>query len=205
MRFWTLIVFAFLIFGCGATKTPIHKIVGKETLRVKVVLLERRGIDPAYQKLAVREFEATLLRPPITRTIKESLMRERVDVVLITRKEIQRVRSFSPEEIVRVGKASDLDLVVVVEPISVNYNEKTYTKEEKVCVKRTAEVSVSAKLADARKGSLLLAGIYSGKSKATQCSKGMKRTDKLPSKDRIVIKAFKEAASKFSKEFWESL
>ncbi len=206
MRAKVLLLLVVLILGCApTTKTPIHKIVGKTTLRVKVVLLERKGIDVGYQRLAVREFEATILKQPLTRAIKESITRERVDVVLITRKDVQRIGSLSPGEVVRLARASDLDLLVVVEPLSVNYREKTYTKEDKVCVRRSAKVSVSANVAEAKKGSVVLAGVYTGKSKAVQCAKGMKRTDKLPSKDGIVIKALKEAASKFSKEFWGSL
>ena len=200
-----LLVVLLLLACAPATRTPIHKVVGKDTLRVKVVLLEGKGVDVAYQKMAVREFEASLLKQPLTRAIKESITRERVDVVLITRREVQRVRSGSPSELVRIGKESELDLVVVVEPISVDYKEKTYTEEDRICVRRSAKVSVSAKVAETRKGSVLLAGVYTGRSKAVQCSKGIRRTDKLPSKDRIVVKALKEAASKFSKEFWGSL
>ncbi len=201
-----LILTVLFLLGCATTtKTPIHKLVGKTTLRVKVVLLENRNVDVGYQKLAVREFEASLLKQPLTRAIRETITRERVDVVLITRKDVQKVRSGSPEEIVRIGRESDVDLVVVVEPVSVSYKEKTYTKEDKVCVRRSAKVSVSARVSETKGGNVVLAGVYTGRSKANQCSKGMKRTDKLPSKDGIVIKALKEAASKFSREFWGNL
>jgi hypothetical protein len=206
MKVKALVLALVFLVGCATTtKTPIHKIVGKTTLRVKVVLLENRKVDRAYQKLAVREFEASLLKQPLTRAIRESITRERVDLVLITRKEVQRIRSGSPEEVVRVGKESDLDLLVVVHPLSVDYREKTYTKGEEVCVRRQARVTVSAKVAETKGGSEVLAGVYTGRAKATQCSKGMRRTDKLPSRDGIVIKALKDAAVKFSKEFWGSL
>ncbi|MDQ7037790.1 MAG: hypothetical protein Q9N26_01120 [Aquificota bacterium] len=205
VRVLYLLAVLFLLACAPATRTPIHKVVGKETLRVKVVLLESKGVDPAYQKMAVREFEASLLKQPLTRAIRESITRERVDVVLITRKEVQKVKNGSPAELVRIGRESDLDLVVVVEPISVDYREKTYTKEDRICVRRSARVSVSAKVAETGKGSVVLAGVYTGRSRAVQCSKGIRRTDKLPSRDGMVIKALKEAASKFSKEFWGSL
>lgn len=191
--------------GCATTpRVPIHKVVGSPTVRTKVVLLKNRDLDLAYQKIAVREFEAALLREPISFSIKKTLG-EKVDLVLITRKEVQVINSLSPEEIVKIGRESDVQAVVVVEPMKIDYSEWVTREDEEVCVVRNAKVLVSAKVTETKKGEVVLAGVYEGKAKAKQCSKGIQRTDKLPSKDSLIIKALKDAASKFSGEFWSNL
>jgi len=203
-RLLPILLILFFI-GCATTsRVPIHKVVGSPTVRTKVVLLKNNNVDFAYQKTGVREFEAALLKEPISFSIKRTLG-EKVDLVLITRKEVQIINSLSPEEITKIGQESDVQAVIVVEPLNIDYSEGITRKEDEVCVVRNAKVLVSAKVAETRRGEVVLAGVYEGKAKAKQCSKGIQRTDKLPSKDSLIVRALKEAASKFSKEFWSNL
>jgi len=206
-RRWLLLIplIAFILSCAATVKTPIHKIVGSDTIRAKVVLKENPNIDFAYQKLAVREVEAKLLNKPVTVVIRSRLSGGEVDFVLITRKEVQKVYSTAPEDIVSVARASDTNVVIVVEPLKVKYDELVLEKDVEVCVIRSAKTLLSAKVFDGKRGDILMAGVYEGKEKAQQCAKGIKRTDKLPSKDGIVLKAFKRSAEKFAKEFWKSL
>ncbi len=200
-----LLFFAFLISCAQTAKAPIHRVIGKDTIRTKVVLLENPELDSAYQKLAVRQVEAKLLNKPVTLVIKSRLTGGEVDLVLVTRKDVQRFGSVSAEKVVEIGKASGVDLLVVVEPLRIDYAESSVRKEVEVCISRKAKVLLSIKVYETAKGGILLAGVYEGKEEAKQCSKGVERTDKLPSKDRLVIKALKKAGEKFSKEFWNNL
>jgi len=204
-RFPLLLVFLILMGCAGTSRIPIHEVVGASTIRTKVVLLKKEDIDPAYQKAAVREFEASLLREPVGHVLKATFGGEKVDLVLITRREIQTIGSLSAEEVLRIGEESDLQVLIVLEPIEVEHTEGSVNRGEDFCVVREARAVVSVKVMDAGKGSVILAGIYEGKAKAKQCSKGLRRTDKLPSAEALVVKALKKAASKFSKEFWSNL
>ncbi len=205
MKRLAFLVFIVILAGCATTsRVPLHKIVGSPTVRTKVVLLKTDKVDPAYYRVTVREFEAVLLKQPLTYALRGAVG-EKVDLVLVTRREIQTIDNLTPEEVVRLGQESDVHLVIVVEPLKVDYKEGVTKREDEFCVTRKAEVTVSVKVAETRGGEVVLAGVYGGSSKARQCSKGIKRTDKLPSKDLLIVKALKEAASKFSKEFWGSL
>jgi len=200
-----LLVLTFILSCATTVRTPIHKVVGSDTIRAKVVLLENPEIDLAYQKTAVREYEAKLLSKPVTLVIKSKLGGGEVDFVLITRKEVQRLESMNPQEIVKIGQKSDVNVVIVVEPLKIDYAESSTKKDDEFCVLRKAKVLVSAKVHETKRGDVLMAGVYEGKADAKQCSKGVRRTDKLPSKDALIIKALKDSASKFAKEFWSSL
>ncbi len=204
-KLWVFLLFILLISCATTTRIPIHKVVNSPTVRTKVILLKNDKIDIAYQKAAVRELEASLRREPISFSLKRTFGGEKVDLVLITRKNVQSIDSLSSEEIKRIGKESDVNVVVVVEPVKVNYSEGTVRKGEEYCVSRDAQVVISVKVADVKGGEILLAGAYEGRSKAKQCSKGIQRTDKLPSKDVLIVKALKRASYKFAKEFWENL
>jgi len=197
---------AVMLAGCAqTTRAPIHEVVQSNTVRTKVVLFESGGVDAAYQKTAVREFEAQLLKKPLTFSLRSVIDREEVDLVLLTRKEVQRIDSVSPQEIVKIGEESDINTLIVLEPLKIDYSEGSVKKEDEFCVVRKASVVVRAKVFETRTGSLIFGGVYDGEAKARQCSKGIRRTDKLPSKDNLIIRALKKAASKFSKEFWSSL
>ena len=201
-----LILVLILLAGCAQTaRTPIHKIVKSPTVRTKIVLMENEKVDPAYQRTAVREFEAQLLKQPVSFAIRSSLGGEKVDLVLITRKEIQRIDSATPEEIRRIGEESDVNTLIVLEPLRVDYSEGSIRRENEFCVSRRASVLVRAKVFETREGNLIFGGVYEGEAKARQCSKGIRRTDKLPSKDALIVKALKKAAVKFAGEFWSSL
>ncbi len=200
------LLLAVFILSCATTsRLPIHKVVDSTTVRTKVVLMEREGIDPAYQKAAVREFEAYLLKEPVTHTLKTAFGGEKVDLILITRKEVQRIKSITPEEIKKIGEESDLQVLIVLEPLKINYSEGSVKRGNEFCITRQAEALISAKVMGIREGKVIIAGVYNGKVKKRQCSKGAARTDKLPEKDKIVVKALKKAAMKFSKEFWNNL
>jgi hypothetical protein len=203
--FWTFFILAFILSCASTTKTPLHKIVKSNTIRTKIVLLENPTVDFAYQKAAVREFEAQLLKKPVTFAIRSTLSGEEVDLVLITRKEVQKIPSLTPAEVVRIGQGSDLNVLIVLEPLKVEFSEGSTRKGEEVCVVRNARALISAKVFETKRGNIVLAGVYEGKAKARQCSKGIRRTDQLPSKDAIVLKALKKAATKFASEFWSSL
>ena len=195
-----------LLAGCAqTTRTLIHKIVKSNTIRTKVVLLENEKIDFAYQKTAVREFEAQLLRQPASFILRSTFGGEKVDLVLITRKEVQRINSTSPEEIIRIGEESDINTLIVLEPLKVDYSEGSVKREDEFCVSRRVSVLVRAKVFETKEGNLIFGGVYEGEAKARQCSKGIRRTDKLPSKDALIVKALKKAAVKFAGEFWSSL
>lgn len=201
----SVMLFLFILVGCATTsRVPLHKIVGSPTIRIKVVLLETDKVDPVYYRPTVREFEAVLLRQPLTYALKGAVG-EKVDLVLVTRRDIQTIKELTPDEILKLGRESDLHLVVVVEPLSVDYTETMDRKGDEVCAVREAGVTVSVKVAETKAGEVVLAGVYRGLSKAKQCSKEIRRTDKLPSKDILIVRALKGAASKFSKEFWSSL
>ncbi len=201
-----LILVLILLAGCAQTaRTPIHKIVKSPTVRTKIVLMENEKVDPAYQRTAVREFEAQLLKQPVSFAIRSSLGGEKVDLVLITRKEVQRIDSATSEEIRRIGEESDVNTLIVLEPLRVDYSEGSIRRENEFCVSRRASVLVRAKVFETREGNLIFGGVYEGEAKARQCSKGIRRTDKLPSKDALIVKALKKAAVKFAGEFWSSL
>jgi len=202
-KVFVFVLSVFLIGCAGTSKVPIHEVVGLSTLRTKVLLLPSKDVDIAYQERAVREFEAVLLRKPAGYFLKTVFGGEKVDLVLITRKKVQRVSSIS--EAVKVGKESDVSVVVVVEPLRIDFSEGSVKREDEFCTVRRSEAVISAKVVESGKGKIVLAGMYEGSSEGRQCSKGVRRTDKLPSKDVLVIKAVKEAATKFSKEFWSSL
>ncbi len=204
-RIFYLFLVVFLA-GCATTaRLPIHKVINDQTIRTKVVLLKNDSIDFAYQKTAVREFEAALLKEPVSHAIKASLGGEKIDLVLITRKDVQTIKSLTPEEVIKIGKQSDVNTVIVLEPVKVDYSEGSAKKEDEFCVTRDAKATVSVKVAETKEGEIVFAGVYEGSAKAKQCSKGIQRTDKLPSKDALVVKALKKAASKFSREFWNNL
>ncbi len=169
------------------------------------MLLKNENVDFAYQKTAVREFEAALLKEPVGHVLKATFGGERVDLVLITRKDVQTITALTPEEVTRIGEESDLHVLVVLEPLKVDYSEGSTRREDEFCVTRRAEAVVSVKVMDARRGDVVLAGVYEGKARARQCAKGIQRTDKLPSPDSLVVKALKRAAGRFSKEFWNNL
>ncbi len=195
-----------LLAGCAQTaRTPIHKIIKSSTIRTKVVLLENEKIDFAYQKTAVREFEAQLLKQPASFVLRSTFGGEKVDLVLITRKEVQKIDSASPEEIKRIGEESDVNTLIVLEPLKIDYSEGSVKRENEFCVSRKASVLVRAKVFETKEGNLIFGGVYEGEAKARQCSKGIRRTDKLPSKDALIVKALKKAAVKFAGEFWSSL
>ncbi len=204
-RFYVLLVFVLLVACATTSRVPIHKIVGSPTVRTKVVLLKKEEIDTAYQRTAVREFEAVLLKQPVTHAMRATVGGEKVDLVLITRKEVQTVNSIAPEDIVKLGRESDVNTVIVVEPVKVDYRESSLKRGEEFCVVRRAKVVISAKVFETKGGEVVLAGVYEGSYRAHQCSKGIRRTDKLPSEDLVVLRAIKEAASKFSGDFWRNL
>ncbi len=204
-RFLFLAVFILLVGCAGTARLPIHKVVDATTIRTKVVLLQKEDVELAYQKTAVREFEAALLKEPVGHVLRTTFGGERVDLVLITRKEVQTIDSFSPEVVTEIGAKSDLHVLIVLEPLKVYHSEGSSRRGEEFCVTRKAEAIVSVKVADARKGDVILAGVYDGKAEARQCSKGIRRTDRLPTPEALVVKALKRAASKFSKEFWSNL
>lgn len=205
-RFLPAFLLLLLLGGCATTsRVPLREVVGSPTVRTKVVLLDTGKVDPAYQDVAAREFEVVLLTQPITYVLR-SAFGERLDLVLITRKEVQRIQSLTPEEVQKLAQRSDIHLLVVVEPVKVDYREQEESRREnEFCVTREAEAVVSVKVAETKGGDVVLAGLYGDSSKETQCSQGIKRTDKLPSKDLLVVRALKKAADKFSKDFWSSL
>jgi len=118
---------------------------------------------------------------------------------------VQTINSLSPEEITEIGERSDLQVLVVLEPLKILHSEGSFKREDEFCVTRKAEAVVSVKVADARRGDVILAGVYDGKAEARQCSKGIRRTDKLPAPEALVVKALRRAALKFSREFWSNL
>ncbi|WP_457600988.1 hypothetical protein [Hydrogenivirga sp.] len=207
MRRVLLLTFLFfMVLGCASTtKTPIHKIVDSDIVRTKIVLLDRDNVEFAYQKAAVREFEAQLLKKPVTFAIRSTLSGKEIDFVLITRKEVQRIPSATPEEIVRIGQESDVNTLIVLEPLKVQYSEGSSKKGEEFCVVRRANVLIAAKVFETKTGNLIFGGVYEGKAKARQCSRGIRRTDELPSRDALILKTIKRAAIKFAGEFWSSL
>ncbi len=207
MRGIYALVFIFiLLVGCASTtRTPIHQIVKSDVVRTKIVLLENGNVEFAYQKAAVREFEAKLLKKPVTFAIRSTLSGKEVDFVLVTRKEVQRISSASPEEIVKLGQESDINTLIVLEPLKVDFHEGSFKRGEEFCVTRRAKVLVGAKVFETNTGNLIFGGVYDGEAKARQCSKGIRRTDELPSKDALILKALKRSAIKFAGEFWSSL
>ncbi len=205
-KFLPVLLILFLVVGCATTsRTPIHKIVGSSTVRTKVVLLDSGNVDKAYQKVAVREFEAKLLKQPVSYTIRSTIGGQKVDLVLITRKEVQVLRSSSPQELIAVGKESDVNTLIVLEPLKVEYSEGSAKRGEEFCVVRRAYVVIRAKVYETNRGSLIFGGVYDGKAEARQCSKGIQRTDKLPNRDSLVVRAVKKAAEKFAGDFWSAL
>jgi len=205
-RFTALIFIAFLVLSCAQTaRVPISKVIGSSTVRTKIVLLPNPQVETAYQKVVVREYENALTKQPVSRAIKTAFGGEKVDLVLLVRKEVQEIDSLSPETIKRIGEESEVNTVIILEPRRIDYREGSVTRQDEFCVTRSAEVEVSAKMADTAKGEVIFAGVYRGDAKAKQCSKGIRRTDKLPSKDRLIIKAVKKSAVKFSEEVWSSL
>lgn len=195
-----------LIFGCASsTRTSIHKIVNSDVVRAKIVLLENPKIDFAYQKATVREFEAELLKKPVTFSIRSTLSGKEIDFVLITRKEVQKIPASTPEEVVKLGEESDINTLIILEPLKVDFSEGSSKRGEEFCVTRRAEVLVAAKVFETKTGSQIFGGVYDGEATARQCSKGIRRTDELPSQDALILKAIKRAGIKFAGEFWSSL
>lgn len=205
-RLTALILIAFLILSCAQTaRVPISKVVGSSTIRTKVVLLPNPQVEEAYQKLAVREYENALTKQPVSRAIKTAFGGEKVDLVLLVRKEVQSIDSLDPETVKRIGEESEVNTVIVLDPRRVDFREGSVTRKDEFCVTRSAEVEISVKIAETGKGEIVFAGVYRGDSRAKQCSKGVRRTDKLPSKERLIIKAVKKSAIKFSDELWSNL
>ncbi|EDP74474.1 hypothetical protein [Hydrogenivirga sp. 128-5-R1-1] len=203
---YLLVLVLIFLTGCASTtKTPIHKIINSDIVRTKVVLLERDNVEFAYQKAAVRAFEAELLKKPVTFAIRSTFSGKEIDFVLITRKEVQKIPAEIPQEIVRIGEESDINTLIVLEPLKVNFSEGSSKRGEEFCVTRRAEVLIGAKVFETKTGNLIFGGVYEGKAKARQCSKGIRRTDELPSKDALILKALRRAAIKFAGEFWSSL
>ncbi len=155
--------------------------------------------------MAVREVENSLTRKPVGAVLKSAFSKEKVEVVIVTRKRVQKIGPNLKEEAKRIGEESGVDLVVVVELPEAEFSESSTRKEQRVCVVRNAKVLLSAKVLDTVRGSVLLAGVYEGDHSARQCSEGTARTDKLPSKDLTVQKAIKEASEKFVKDFYSAL
>ncbi len=205
-RFISLVLISLVILSCAQTaRVPISKIVGSNTIRTKIVLLPNPQVEEAYQKLAVREYENALTKQPVSRAIKTAFGGEKVDLVLLVRKEVQKIDSFDPQTIKGIGEESEVNTVIVLEPRRVDFREGSVTRRDEFCVTRSAEVEISVKMADTEKGELVFAGVYRGDARAKQCSKGVRRTDKLPSKERLIIKAVKKSAVKFSDELWSNL
>ncbi len=205
-RLTSLILLAFLVLSCAQTaRVPISKVVGSSTIRTKIVLLPNPQIEEAYQKLAVREYENALTKQPVSRAIRTAFGGEKVDLVLLVRKEVQTIDALDPETVKGIGEESEVNTVIVLEPRRVDFREGSVTRKDEFCVTRSAEVEISVKMAETVKGEIVFAGVYRGDSRAKQCSKGVRRTDKLPSKERLIIKAVKKTAVKFSDELWSNL
>ena len=202
-----LVLFIVFLISCAGTtnRVPIHQIVGVNTIYTKVVLLEKDQIDPAYQRAVAREYEMVLMTKPAGFVIRSKFSGKPVDVVLIRRKDVHTISDTTPETIVGIGEESDVHLVVVVKPTKLEFREGSANRGEEFCVTRTAEVVVSVKMMETKKGEVVHASAYDGKAEDRQCSKGMRRTDKLASKDALIGKAIKRSASKFAEDFWENL
>ncbi|GEM_PF-2517157 len=206
MKRLPLIILMALILSCAQTsRVPISKVIGTDTVRTKVVLLPDRSMDISYQRVAVREYENALTKQPVSRAIRTAFGGEKVDLVLVVRKEVQEVDSISPETFIALAQESDVNTVIVIKPVKIDYRQGSVTRGDEFCVSRTAQVEFSVKVGESKRGEVVFAGVYSGEAKARQCSKGIRRTDKLPSEDKLVLKAIKKSALKFSEEFWESL
>ena len=205
-RLLALFAVALVILSCAQTsRVPISKVVGSDTIRTKIVLLPDPELDPSYQKLAVREYENALTKQPVTGVIKTAFGGGKADLVLLVRKEVQEVDSADPEVVKRIGEESEVNTVIILEPKKISYTQGSVKREDEFCVTRRAEVEISVKMMETEKGGIVFAGVYEGIAKARQCSKGMRRTDKLPSEERLVIRAIKRSAVKFSDELWSSL
>ncbi len=202
----TIFITAFLL-SCSpkSGKVPIHQVVGSPTVRVKVAVVKSEEADPVHQRFAVREFESALRREPASVAVSRIFRGKEVDLVIVTPKKVKPLEKVSPSVIKREGRKSDLHALIVLDPMEISYDEVTEKKKEEVCVLRKAKAVVSVTVYDTKGADVLMAGVYEGESSAKQCSKGIKRTDKLPSKDLLIVKALKRAAYRFAKEFWANL
>ena len=205
-RLLVLLFIAVILSSCAkTTRVPISKVVGSDTVRTKIVLLPNSGFDISYQKLAVREYENALTRQPFSRAVRSVFGGGSPNLVLVVRKEVQEVSSLTPETIKRIGEESGVNTVIVLEPKKIEFKQGSVKRDDEFCVSRSAEVEISIKMGETKGGEIVFAGVYQGKAKARQCSKGMRRTDKLPSEERLIIRAIKKSAVKFSEELWSSL
>ena len=195
------------IFSCSpkSGKVPINQVVGSPTVRVKVAVVESEDVEPLYQRFAVREFETALRREPASVAVSRIFKGKEVDLVIVTPKKVRPLKEATPKTVKREGRQSDLHALIVLDPLKIDYKETTQNKEESICVERKAKAVVSVTVYETKKADVLMAGVYEGESSAKQCSKGIKRTDKLPSKDLLIVKALKRAAYRFAKEFWANL
>ncbi len=196
-----------LILSCAPAtkKVSIHEIVGKDTLRLKVILFEREDTDRIYQEKAVRETEASLTKIPVSYTIRSKLTGKEVDLVIVTRREVEKVKKVDAEVVKSIGKRSNVDVIVVTELIDTDFKEKEWREENRECISREAEVIISYKVFETEEGKIILAGIYEGEERFKKCEKGKIDKENIPSKDVLIVKAIKEASDKFSKEFWANL
>jgi len=202
---FALLILLLFLTGC-AQKVRITELLQKNTLDVKLVLVENDKVPKALQKVALQTLENLLRDPPLDVKTKMKLLRKEV---YLNFKGHSVEPYYDPVETAR--RHPDTDIVIVMEVKQLAHKEERYKLKEEDpdilyhCVERKANANALFNVILTKSGEVVFAKAYEGSFYKRYCDEKTYRPEKLPKPDYMMLKALEKAQLKFVRDFYDLL
>jgi len=191
-------------------RIPLHETLDTNEIRVGVFLIKNKRLNEQYQKFAAGKIEEALTNDSFLDYFSD----DKVDIKLIDRNKLnfiieeqafQNSGAVNHEQLIEIGKIAGLQVMITVEPVTINVEDFRFMDKKTYCTARKAFSTIRVSALRIDTAQIIKTVLYEEDKKESQYDESGYRKDDLPSKDKIILNTLKRIADDFGDEFQEIL
>lgn len=209
-----LLAFIICLLSCSTVscvkRIPLHEKLDTNEIRVAVFLVNNSRLNGEYQHFATGKIEEAITRDDFLDYFSD----DKVEIKLIDRNKLSYImeeQSFQSsgvvnhEQLIEMGKIAGLQVLIIVEPVTIGVEDFRYMDKKTYCTSRKAYSTVRITALRIDTAQIIKTVLYEEDKKESQYDEYGYRKDNLPSKDKIILNTLKHISDDFGDDFKEIL